>query len=201
MTLIIWQGGKTDVRWAEINFISRGETVSIQFGINFSSFISFIFLSPRGSVARLFSRLHPNVFSLLFCADWHGAVQWELQKMLSPPFFFFAEWLKCQCKMPCFKVFVLVYTGESFCHRTNRESRSSRCSQMKEETWSIFLPYSPPSSLSPSVQFFTCAKGKTDLLFSSTAVFSLWLLLIYTFRASSSSKWELCFPELLHEYI
>lgn len=118
MTLIIWQGGKTDVRWAEINFISRGETVSIQFGINFSSFISFIFLSPRGSVARLFSRLHPNVFSLLFCADWHGAVQWELQKMLSPPLFFFlqSDWnvsVKCHAlRFLCLCVQVKVFVTE-----------------------------------------------------------------------------------------
>ena len=111
-----------------------------------------------------------------------------------------------RCKMPCLEVCVFVWRWECY-HRTNMgkvgRKGAPRWKGGGGGVYPLFSPYSPPCSFSPSEQFSSRAKGQEitkclfsppRLSFSSNAIFAPSLLSIYTFSASSNSKWERLFP-------
>lgn len=96
--------------------------------------------------------------------------------------------------------------GESVCHRTNIEKVGRKGSPRRKRRglYPFFSPYSPACSLSVSAVFNLRKRARDNkmlfffffsrLLFSSNAIFALSVLSIYTFSASSNSKWERLFP-------
>ena len=212
-----------------MKLISRDEILTIQFGIKFSSFTSFIFFcfffplpfsffsffsflffSP-GKFCTSLLCISSRCFAPLFlqrltrCSPM-GAAEQDFQGVNQMP-------ASTRCKMPCLEVCVFVWRWECY-HRTNMEKVGRKGAPRwkgRRGLYPLFSPYSPPCSFSPSEQFSSRAKGQeiTKCLFHPLLAFHSPLML-YLHRRSfqftlsallQTPNESVCFPALLHVYI